>query len=74
MYQFVLYSQLGKWTCEVTLNGVSEFQRAAINAIDSPRVEDVRIPLELTPQEYTVSLTPDFDNIETLEDGTIRVG
>ncbi len=59
------FSQTGAWVCDLTLDGVAEFQRAAVNAIEESRVEDVRIDLAFLPEEYSVDLAPDFDTLLT---------
>ncbi len=65
--------QTGAWTCTLTLEGVAEFQRATVNAVNDSRVEDIRIDASLAPTEYWVSLAPDFDTFLIPGSVSVRV-
>jgi len=69
--------QTGKWECKVEVTGVSEYQVAAVNAIEEPRVDNVRLGDELLPLEYDVELVAmltDLDEFNAaLLDGLVRM-
>ena len=64
---------LGGWTCQVTLANVAEFQTAVLNVITESRIDDVRIPVDLRPEEYRVRLIPYIFTNNFTFDGFVAV-
>jgi aminopeptidase N len=50
--------QLGRWTCQVTLEGVDQYQEAYVTATSDVPVKDVRLPGHAIPEDYIIHLTP----------------